>query len=122
MTSPSIAGERAPPAQIHNLNYIKLSYNSRQHTAPMCNCGVGDIERLQVDVWDTPRAPSSMLGSAASQIDAFEATSACAFATTFQHLVFRHAQAADGELRHGVNHAFVGDFLTQAHPITVQGG
>src|SRR6516162_8781884 len=54
MTSPSVVGERAPPAQMHNLNYIKLSYNSGQRTTPVCNCGVGEIQRLKVDVWDTP--------------------------------------------------------------------
>jgi hypothetical protein len=30
MTSPSIVGKRAPPAQISNRNYIKLSYDSGQ--------------------------------------------------------------------------------------------
>jgi hypothetical protein len=36
--------------------------------------------------------------------------------------VLRHAQAAGRKSRRGLDHAFVGNFLTQAHPITAQGG
>jgi hypothetical protein len=66
--------------------------------------------------------PSSMLSTAVWAMQAFETPCACALETTFQHLAFRHAQAADGELRHRIDHAFVGNFLTEAHPVTVQGG